>query len=108
MTLFFHKSLKLNRLLDTKLISVNERFGQLDEYSESWSFLYNIKQIPEKPDLVKLCGDLQLKLTVDPKSDIDGCMLCDELLGGALEISPRALVVLKSERIITRKAAKLT
>ncbi|GBP39253.1 hypothetical protein EVAR_22659_1 [Eumeta japonica] len=59
---------------------VNERFGQLDEYSESWSFLYNIKQIPEKPDLVKLCGDLQLKLTVDPKSDIDGCMLCDELI----------------------------
>ncbi|GBP39243.1 hypothetical protein EVAR_22648_1 [Eumeta japonica] len=32
----------------------------------------------------------------------------DLQLGGALEISPRALVVLKSERIITRKAAKLT
>lgn len=42
--------------------------------------MYNIKQIPEKPDLVKLCGDLQLKLTVDSKSDIDGYMLCDELI----------------------------
>lgn len=66
--------------MDITLISVNERFKQLNEYSESWSFLYNIKQIPEKPDLVKLCSDLQLKLTVDSKSDIDGCMLCDELV----------------------------
>ncbi|CAB3233161.1 unnamed protein product [Arctia plantaginis] len=69
-----------NCLLDTTLISVNERFEQLNEYSEYWSFLYNIKQIPEKPDLVKFCGDLQLKLTIDSKSDIDGCILCDELI----------------------------
>ncbi|CAB3224851.1 unnamed protein product [Arctia plantaginis] len=69
-----------NCLLDTTLISVNERFEQLNEYSEYWSFLYNIKQIPVKPDLVKFCGDLQLKLTIDTKSDIDGCMLCDELI----------------------------
>ena len=67
-----------NCLLDTTLISVNERFEQLNEYSESWSSLYNIKKIPEKPHLLKLCGDLQLKLTVDFKSNIDGCMLCDE------------------------------
>ncbi|KAJ8963600.1 hypothetical protein NQ314_005499 [Rhamnusium bicolor] len=62
-----------NCLLDTTLISLNERFEQLYEYSESWSFLYNIKKIPEKPDLLKLCGDLQLKLTVGSESDIDGC-----------------------------------
>ena len=42
--------------------------------------MYNIKKIPEKPDLLKLCGDLQLKLPVGSKSDIDGCMLCDELV----------------------------
>ena len=66
--------------MDTTLISVNERFEQLNEYSESWSSLYNIKKIPEKPDLLKLCGDLPLKLTVGSKSDIDGCMLCDELV----------------------------
>lgn len=52
----------------------------LCEYSESWSFLYNLKQIPEKHDLIKLCSDLQLKLNVNSKSDIDGCMLCDELI----------------------------
>lgn len=69
-----------NCLLDTTLISLNERSEQLHEYSESWSFLYNIKKIPEKPDLLKLCGDLQLKLTVGSESDIDGCMLCDELI----------------------------
>ncbi|XP_050552386.1 52 kDa repressor of the inhibitor of the protein kinase-like [Spodoptera frugiperda] len=69
-----------NSLLDATLISVNERFEQFNEYSDCWSFLYNIKQIPEKPDLVKLCSDLQLKLTVNSKSDIDGCMLCDELI----------------------------
>lgn len=33
-----------NSLLDTTLISLKERF----EYSESWSFLYNINQILEK------------------------------------------------------------
>ena len=66
--------------MDTTLISVNERFKQLNEYSESWSSLYYIKKIPEKPNLLKLCGDLQLKLTVGSKSDIDGCMLCDELV----------------------------
>ncbi|XP_065664604.1 zinc finger MYM-type protein 1-like [Hydra vulgaris] len=45
--------------------SFNERFDQLSKYSESWSFLYNIKQILEKPDLVEFCGNLQLKLTVE-------------------------------------------
>ena len=69
-----------NCFLDTALISVNERFEQLNEYSESWSFLYNIKKIPEEPDLLKFCGDFQLILTVGSQSNIDGSMLCDELL----------------------------
>ncbi|XP_052754162.1 LOW QUALITY PROTEIN: 52 kDa repressor of the inhibitor of the protein kinase-like [Galleria mellonella] len=69
-----------NCLLDTTLTSLNEGFEQSCEYSESWSFLYNLKQIPEKHDLIKLCSDLQLKLNVNSKSDIDGCMLCDELV----------------------------
>jgi hypothetical protein len=38
-----------NCLLDTTLISVIERFEPLNEFSESWSSLYNIKKIPEKP-----------------------------------------------------------
>ena len=42
--------------------------------------MYNIKKIPEKADLLKLCGDLQLILTVGSISDIDGCVFCDELL----------------------------
>ena len=43
--------------------------------------MYNVKKIPEKPDLLNLYGDLELKLTVGFKSDIDGCMLYDELVG---------------------------
>jgi hypothetical protein len=41
--------------------------------------LYNIKKIPEKPDL-KFWGELQLILTVGSQSNIDGSMLCDELV----------------------------
>ena len=66
--------------MDTTINSPGERFEQLNEYSESWSFLYNIKKFPEKPDLLKHCADLQLKLTINSKSNIDRCMLCDELI----------------------------
>lgn len=69
------KNLKLNFfncLLDITLISMNERFKQLNEYSESWSFLYDLKKFPENTELFKFSGDLQLKLT--------GCFLCDELI----------------------------
>ncbi|XP_065675636.1 uncharacterized protein LOC136091851 [Hydra vulgaris] len=53
-----------NTLLDTCLSSINERFEQLNEYNE----------------LLKLCKQLQKKLTVNTKLEIDGALLCDELI----------------------------
>lgn len=55
------------------------RFKQLHNYSETRFFLYNIKKIPERNELLKLCTNLQRKLT-GPNSDIDGHSLCDELI----------------------------
>ncbi|XP_011343812.3 zinc finger MYM-type protein 1 [Ooceraea biroi] len=69
-----------NKLLDTSLMSMKERFKQLHDYSKTWSFLYNVKKIPERNELLKLCTDLQRKLTVGSDSDIDGHLLCDELI----------------------------
>lgn len=42
--------------------------------------MYNIKRIPEKNELLKFCADLQQKLTNGSNSDIDGHLLCDELI----------------------------
>nr|XP_047123034.1 zinc finger MYM-type protein 1-like [Hydra vulgaris] len=70
----------LNPLLDTCLSSINERFEQLNEYVNIWSFLFNLDNLPIKNELFKLCKQLQEKLTVNTKSEIDGTLLCDELI----------------------------
>ncbi|XP_065639568.1 uncharacterized protein LOC136072313 isoform X1 [Hydra vulgaris] len=69
-----------NPLLDTCLSSINERFEQLNEYVNIWSFLFNLDNLPIKNELLKLCKQLQEKLTVNTKSKIDGALLCDELI----------------------------
>ncbi|XP_047145743.1 zinc finger MYM-type protein 1-like [Hydra vulgaris] len=69
-----------NPLLDTCLSSINERFEQLNEYVNIWSFLFNLDNLPIKNELLKLCKQLQEKLTVNTKSEIDGALLCDELI----------------------------
>nr|XP_032522976.1 uncharacterized protein LOC116774368 [Danaus plexippus plexippus] len=67
-----------NKLLDVALMSIKERFQQLKDYSDTWSFLHDIKKNPEKKKLAVLCANLQL--TVGSNSDIDGDRLCDELI----------------------------
>lgn len=69
-----------NKLLDVALMSIKERFQQLKDYSDTWSFLHDIKKNPEKKELAVLCANLQQKLTVGSNSDIDGDGLCDELI----------------------------
>ncbi|XP_047140388.1 zinc finger MYM-type protein 1-like [Hydra vulgaris] len=69
-----------NPLLDTCLSSINERFEQLNEYVNIWSFLFYLDNLPIKNELLKLCKQLQEKLTVNTKSEIDGALLCDELI----------------------------
>lgn len=56
-------------------MSIKERFKQLQNYSETWSFLYNIKKIPERNEVLKFCVDLERKLTIGPDSDIDAFIM---------------------------------
>jgi hypothetical protein len=89
-----------NPLLDTSLMSLKDRFVQLNEYSETWGFLFNINNLPERSELLIFCTNLQMKLTVNSKSDIVGTLLCDELvsirafLSGMFKVKITPLVVL--------------
>nr|XP_012563463.1 unnamed protein product [Hydra vulgaris] len=69
-----------NPLLDTSLISMRERFIQLENYSEVWGFLYNVDSLQKREEILKSCLALLSKLTVNLKSDINGILLCDELM----------------------------
>lgn len=64
-----------NTLLDTAITSMKERFAQFDDFSQTWRFLYNLQELPDKEELRRLCNNLQNKL-----SDIDGNLLVDELI----------------------------
>ncbi|XP_047124137.2 uncharacterized protein LOC101241093 [Hydra vulgaris] len=55
-----------NPLLDTSLISIRERFIQLENYSEVWGFLYNVDSLQKREEILK--------------SDNNGVLLCDELI----------------------------
>ncbi|XP_047131911.2 uncharacterized protein LOC105844560 [Hydra vulgaris] len=69
-----------NPLLDTSLISMRERFIQLENYSEVWGFSYNVDSLQKREEILKSYLALQSKLTVNLKSDINGILLCDELI----------------------------
>ncbi|XP_051165632.1 52 kDa repressor of the inhibitor of the protein kinase-like [Leptopilina boulardi] len=69
-----------NPLLDTVLSSIKERFQHLNEFSKIWGFLYNVDNLPDRDELLEMCNSLQIKLTINSKSDIEGGQLCDELL----------------------------
>lgn len=63
-------------------------------------FLFNINNLPERSELLIFCTNLQMKLTVNSKSDIVGTLLCDELvsirafLSGMFKVKITPLVVL--------------
>ncbi|XP_047129470.2 zinc finger MYM-type protein 1-like [Hydra vulgaris] len=44
-----------NPLLDTSLISMRERFIQLENYSEVWGFLYNVDGLQKREEILKSC-----------------------------------------------------
>nr|XP_004213232.2 zinc finger MYM-type protein 1-like [Hydra vulgaris] len=64
----------------TSLISIRERFIQLENYSEVRGFLYNVDSLQKREEILKSCLALQSKLTINLKSDINGILLCDELM----------------------------
>jgi hypothetical protein len=53
-----------NTLLDTHLMSIQEKFEQLDQDANTWCFPYNICELPKKEEPIKQCSGLQLVLTV--------------------------------------------
>lgn len=69
-----------NPLLDKAISSIKERFEQLNSYSKSWNFLFCLDKLPNRTELLKSCTELQNKLTVENSADINGTLLCDELI----------------------------
>ncbi|KAF0701148.1 zinc finger MYM-type protein 1-like [Aphis craccivora] len=68
-------------ILDQGIVSINERFQQLDKFNE-FGFLYNIGSISKmnKDDLMKNCMDIQNLLEVGDTKDINGREMFDELV----------------------------
>lgn len=69
-----------NPLLDVSLSYLKDRFKQLNYYSTIWGFLFNIETLPKKEKLLELCLNLEKNLMSNNKSDIQGYLLCDELI----------------------------
>lgn len=70
-----------NAILDRAIQSINERFLQLSEHANLFSFLYDISKIKNSDELMTHCKDLQLALASDDglTSDIDAVELYDEI-----------------------------
>ncbi|XP_046737530.1 zinc finger MYM-type protein 1-like [Diprion similis] len=73
--LFYH-------VIDTAVISMEERFQQLQEHSNDFKFLYDIHALKSstKEKIMKSCKNLHGRLTDGEKMDIDGIDLCDEIM----------------------------
>ena len=69
-----------NPLVDTLIVSIEERFAQFYEHTIFWDFLYNIKKLPDKEELLQKCKNLEESLTFHSQSDINGEDLCNELI----------------------------
>lgn len=70
-----------NPALDKLIVSIDERFIQLNEHSEIWNFLYGFQNLPKKKEeLLEKCMILEASLTVDETADINAKSLCEELI----------------------------
>eukprot|EP00102_Acyrthosiphon_pisum_P024295 XP_016661505.1 PREDICTED: uncharacterized protein LOC107884279 [Acyrthosiphon pisum] len=54
-----------NAILDRAIQSINERFLQLSEHANLFSFLYDISKVKNSDELMTHCKDLQLALASD-------------------------------------------
>ncbi|KAL4152652.1 hypothetical protein QTP88_000485 [Uroleucon formosanum] len=70
-----------NAILDRAIQLINERFLQLSEHANLFSFLYDISKIKNSDELITYCKDLQLALASDNSltSDINAVELYDEI-----------------------------
>ncbi|XP_046742858.1 zinc finger MYM-type protein 1-like [Diprion similis] len=69
-------------VIDIAVISMEERFQQLQEHSNDFKFLYDIHTLKSstKEEIMKSCKNLHGRLTNGEKMDIDGIDLCDEIM----------------------------
>lgn len=67
-------------MIDTIKSALKTRFKQLLTFNTTWSFLYNLKTIPNKDRLQEKCINLEVTLTDSDKSDISGNELKQEIL----------------------------
>ncbi|XP_048513412.1 zinc finger MYM-type protein 1-like [Athalia rosae] len=76
----------LENTVRVRVVSIGERFQQLQAHSNDFKFLYDIHALKSsmKEEIMKSCKDLQITLTDGDHMDIDGIDLCDELINLAL------------------------
>jgi len=70
-----------NNIFDIAINSINDRFEQIKEHSDYFSFLYDINKLEDMTydNLLNHCKDLQLFLTDRDSADINGIEMADEL-----------------------------
>lgn len=68
-----------NVILDTAINSLSEKFEQLQSFNNTWGFLNNFKDLPDKNSLKIACQGLENKLMHEQNSDINGSDLLTEL-----------------------------
>lgn len=76
-------------ILDTVLVSLEERFGQLEEISQIFGFLYDIARLATEPclNVLEHCKKLASALEYNGHSDICAFGLADELKAFAGKIT---------------------
>lgn len=68
-------------ILDQGIVSINQRFTQLDHFNNYFGFLFDIGNLStaDSDKLLKSCHDLQIMLQIGENMDISGAELYDEL-----------------------------
>lgn len=74
------KTIVFYPMIDTIERALKTRFEQLSTFNITWSFLYNLKTIPDKDRLQETCINLEATLTDGDKSDISGNKWKEEIL----------------------------
>ncbi|CAN8004563.1 unnamed protein product [Ixodes hexagonus] len=59
-------------MIDTVKMSIEERFTQMEQHVSLWGFLYDLSQLPDKAELLKLCQGLDHALRHLESADIGG------------------------------------
>ncbi|XP_057662499.1 uncharacterized protein LOC130897582 [Diorhabda carinulata] len=67
-------------LVDSVTTSLTERTAQLNKHHSLWGFLYDLRKLPEKEEMMKNSLNLQEFLTFQNINDINGKDLYNEII----------------------------